>query len=138
MEKPLDRRAHERFLARNGTIAAVISDTGLKLGVISDMSKGGLAFRYIEQNPQESLVATDMPCKVDILVNEENFYAEKLPCTVVAENALPPENLYIPLPMKKCRIRFGELTANQMSQIDHFLDNFTLGKKPYLPHPAAK
>ena len=72
-QEMLERRKHKRFQVQDDAIA-VLRPIVDKRGPIIDISRGGLAFRYI--TAKESL---DRSLKLDILLPDLSFYLGHLP-----------------------------------------------------------
>jgi hypothetical protein len=119
MEQEVNRRNYHRFQVRAGAIAA-LNDT--KLGTITDISREGLAFRYIDfgYEEEESLKGLQ---EVSI-VNDAGFALHNVPCKVIKDDYSLPEYPFSSLRMNKCRLQFIRLTAEQQSQLDYFIANF--------------
>lgn len=119
-----EQRRHRRFEAPYGAVAALRHKTRSKIGLITDISRGGLAFSYIGNN----IYYTKPPRKkleLDILLGAKNFYLDKVGCRIVLDHIPPGEKSTGIFSTKKCRIQFVELTSFQKSQVDFFIDNFT-------------
>ena len=133
-----ERRNHPRFKVKRGAVAAVIKTASekqeqgkdvpmneapiasIQMGQIINISKGGLAFRYIDG---ETLFSELFD--LDILFVQNSFYLKKMPGkTVWVSPALrkPPISL---LTTNEQGVQFGDLTPLQISQLDFFLKNCT-------------
>ena len=73
MKERIERRKHNRFKVRTGAFAAVTFDHNI-VGPIDNISRGGLAFRYISEKEQipEAL-------EIDIFISGKGFYMQKIP-----------------------------------------------------------
>jgi hypothetical protein len=121
-EKHVERRKYTRFRTRNGALIELRSQRG-KLGEIIDISKGGLAFRYIDigDRPKGSF-------ELDIFLKETGFRLEKVPAKTISDFRTTK---YFPFSSTKTRrqgVQFGELTQKQISQLEHFIRNYTTGE----------
>ena len=121
-EKHVERRKYTRFRTRNGALIELRSQRG-KLGEIIDISKGGLAFRYIDigDRPKGSF-------ELDIFLKETGFRLEKMPAKTISDFRTTK---YFPFSSTKTRrqgVQFGELTQKQISQLEHFIRNYTAGE----------
>jgi len=119
MEQEVNRRNYHRFQVRAGAIAA-LNDS--KLGTITDISRVGLAFRYIDFGYEEEEDLKDLQ-EVSI-VNDAGFALHNVPCKVIKDDYSLPEYPFSSLRMNKCRLQFVQLTAEQQSQLDYFIANF--------------
>ena len=120
MKEIMERRKHRRFQAQGGAYAA-LNNGSLKIGQIHNISKGGLAFRYIANGePAEG------PYKVDIFVTDNDFYLKKIPFKTVSDATLDAEIPFSTIILRQCRGHFGELTPTQMSKLDYFINGYTV------------
>ncbi|MBF0234469.1 MAG: PilZ domain-containing protein [Desulfamplus sp.] len=119
VKKTDERRRHERYKACDGSFAAV-SANSFKLGQIINISRGGLAFQYIDTH-------------IDSLEKEENriflsskeYYVRGIPFKPVSDLAIPNENPYSNLTMRQCAIQFESMTMEQMIKLDNYILNNT-------------
>jgi len=126
----IDRRKHRRYQVQDGAFAALVSGTNAKLGLICDICREGLAFRYVVDDSDPAGCAEDT-CTLDILFDAEGYFLESIPCTTVWERPLRSEDSFGHLAIKKCSVHFGTLSPEQLSQLLYFIDNYA--QKPSLP-----
>lgn len=117
----VERRKNERFRAKNGAFVA-LRPHYTKLGQISDIGINGLSFHYMarEERPNES---SDI---LDIVVTKGDFYLGKVPFETVSDfeiTKVPISSITI----KRCSVRFGELSKDQKSRLEDFIQNHTTG-----------
>ncbi|UCD31365.1 MAG: hypothetical protein JSV38_11245 [Desulfobacterales bacterium] len=120
MKDIIERRKHRRFQARRGTFAA-LNNGSLKIGQIQNISKGGLAFRYIANEGQ-----AEGSNNVDIFVTDNDFLLRKIPFTTVSDDSLDLEIPFSTVSLRQCCGQFGELTQTQQSELDHFIKGYTV------------
>lgn len=116
----IERRKHKRFRVSDGSFA-VLGPTGGKIGRIIDMSMGGLGFSYIGGEEQD-----DTSYELSILLAEDSFHLTKIPFRTVWDmeaNEVP----FSSLSMRRCGVEFGDLTNTQVSNMEYFMQNHTLG-----------
>ena len=118
----MDRRKLPRFIAQNGAYAAINNDS-LKVGQIQNISKGGLALRYLDNGKQ-----TEGPHKVDIFVSDNDFYLKNLPVKIISDVYIDSKIPFSTTSIRQCSGQFAELTPSQLFQLDHFLKFYTLDK----------
>ncbi len=120
-EELVERRRHTRFQAYEGALAAPRTHHR-KLWQIVDISKGGLAFRYIpsDENSKGS-------SELDILPRHTRFSLEKIPFRIVSDYKISNEHPSTDLSLRRRGVQFGELTHEQVSQLEYFIQNHTLG-----------
>jgi hypothetical protein len=120
MKNQVDLRKYPRFLATFGAVAEL---TESKLGKISNISRGGLAFSYIDFEDEDDLTAR-ISSEVNIF-HEPGFSLLDVPCKVMKDAYSPPDNEGF-FKMNKCRIQFHRLTPYQEVLLYFFLQNFTI------------
>ena len=118
-QEMLERRKHKRFQVQDEAIA-VLRPIVDKRGPIIDISKGGLAFRYI--TAQES---SGRSSKLDILLPDLSFYLGHLPIRTVRDLEVTSEYALGSTKTKRCSVQFRKLTPKQISQIESFMENHT-------------
>jgi hypothetical protein len=117
MGQKINRRRHQRSQVGPGAIAA-LNDT--KIGTVENISRGGLAFRYIGfENEEEDFLVKESP-RVSI-VNLVGLSLHNLPCKIVAVVTSPPEYPFSSIRNIMCHLQFVRLTPEQKSQLDYFI-----------------
>ena len=121
-KEDMERRKYTRFRAKDGALIEVRSHRG-RLGEIIDISKGGLAFRYIDigDRPKGSF-------ELDIFLKETGFRLEKVPAKTISDLKTTKYFPYSSTKTRRQGVQFGELTENQISKLDHFIKNYTTGE----------
>jgi hypothetical protein len=138
----IERRKHPRFKVKRGAVAAMIKTLSAKeeqaedmrmnedstatapkyiqMGQIINISKDGLAFRYIDEGNEYNKLFD-----LDILFVHDSFYLKELLAnTVWVSQAVRKPSLSV-LKCKEQGFQFDELTPHQISQMDFFLQNYT-------------
>lgn len=130
-----EQRTYRRFQAPYGAVAAIRFQSRSIIGMITDISKGGLAFSYLGHNVYYK-VTPQKDVEIDLLCGAKGFYLDKVKCKIILDHIVPDENSSGFLPTKKCRIQFADLTDFQESQLDFFIKNYTTehqtATSPYL------
>jgi hypothetical protein len=128
----VERREHKRFWAQGGAFA-ILRPHFYKLGQIMDVGRGGLAFRYTTsmEQPYEPF---ELDISLDIFSPEYhtsganvNFSLSGLPIKIISD----VEIARIPfgsIAQRRCGVQFGELTHDQKSKIDYFIQKYMGGK----------
>lgn len=106
-----ERRCHPRYSAPERALVAVTGDDFALPYHLIDISEGGMAFRYLNEDP---LPLTDS--RMDIYFNED-LHVGRLPVRVVADRQLPGDSI----PKRRCSMRFGTLTPAQQIQLQAFI-----------------
>lgn len=117
----VERRKNNRFQVKIGAFVA-LRPHHTKLGQISDIGMGGLSFHYMA-NEELSNREFDL---LDIVVTGSDFSLEKVPFETVSDfkiNKVPFSSITI----KRCSVKFGDLTENQRSQLEYFIHDHTTG-----------
>jgi hypothetical protein len=122
MKNQADKRKHPRYLVVYGAIAAL---TDTRLGRISNISRGGLAFQYIADE-EEDVHAAGESSEVCILY-DPGFSLLDVPCKVIGNDCHLPGRQHAFIKMNTCRIQFYGLKPEQEAQLDFFIDNFVIG-----------
>jgi hypothetical protein len=119
-ERTVEKRKHKRFKVQKNTYIITVNDT-TNLGQMINISKGGLAFNYIGQ--KEKIAGWH---KVDIFLSSKRFYLKEILFKATSDFYLDPNTPFSTVLMKQCGGEFGEMTDEQKSQLDYFLDNHTI------------
>ena len=116
----VERRRHKRFQAEDGAYAAVRPQYD-KIGQIIDVSRGGLAFRYMVSGSQE-----DASSELDIFLIGDGFHLDKVPFQTVSDEGIPERLSPSSQKMWRCGVQFGELTQMQILKLKEFILNHTV------------
>jgi hypothetical protein len=116
----MENREHTRLIARDDSFAEL---KGVRVGKISDISPGGLAFSYLpEKTPVDGFK------RVDIYLAKKEFRLSGVPCTLVYDT-LDSSNGSKGDTCHRCGLRFGEMKDEHKNKLNYFLSNFTTGLK---------
>lgn len=118
----VERRRLKRFKVKEGIFAVLMPDSQ-KLGQILDMGKGGLSFLYIDSG-----TAPDESRELDIFVAGQKFYLAKLPVQIVSDIRIPNKIPINPIVIRRHGIQFRELTSDQASLLEAFIQQYTAGE----------
>jgi hypothetical protein len=123
-----EHRKHGRFKVKNGAIAIIrfsnIIATTQKYTQILNISRGGLAFRTIDRKGE-----SNKPAKLDLLFIYDSIcttYLKYIPLKTIYMSHIDSKNSFNPLRIKKQGVEFGEMTPQQKSQLDLFLEQCTI------------
>ena len=92
------------------------------LGQITDISNDGLAFTYIAGEGLRK-----GPLELEIFSTTGNFHLRKVPYKIILDLQIENGFPLSPVTTRRCGMQFGELTQVQKSQLDSFLQNYTVG-----------
>jgi hypothetical protein len=123
VKQGVDLREYRRYLVRSVAVAA-LNDS--RVGVIMDISRSGLAFRYIDFNHGDDELLQGSS-EVSIIHDTAKFSLLDLPCTIIRVQHQLPGFYISSMKMNKCCLRFGSLTPSQESQLEYFIAHFTDG-----------
>ena len=118
----VERRKHMRFKVRDGAFA-VLRAHARKPRQIVDISKGGLAFRYIAYGERSNGSA-----ELDILSHDNRFCLEKLPVNTISDFEISDKAPLSYTTVRRCGVHFRDLTESQISGLDYFIQNYTVGE----------
>ncbi len=122
-----EKRKTERFVVRGGAFVAFGNDLQ-KVGMLKDISKGGLSFEYLYD---EKSVGNDG--HLDIYMTRGEFFLREVPCSKVYE--ITPatdydDNLFSSTIMNRCGFKFGPLSADQSVKLSSFINTYTTKPAP--------
>jgi len=118
----MESKQHTRLIAREDSFAELKGE-GVRIGKISDISPGGLAFSY---QPEKLLV--DGFRHVDIYLNQNGFRLSDVPCAIACDD-IDSTNGSNGDAYHRCGLRFEEMKDEQKNKLNYFLSNFTTGMK---------
>ncbi|MBC8316737.1 MAG: PilZ domain-containing protein [Desulfobulbaceae bacterium] len=116
-----ERRREKRITLRDGSAYTVIRPPANKIGGVIDISLSGLAFTYFSIDGK-----VQKPEKIDILCNGD-LALENIPCETVNEFAIPNEQPFSQITMRRCCLKFGVLTPKHIEQIENMMANHGIG-----------
>ena len=122
-KKFVERRQLRRYKVKQGAFAAMMPVSN-KLGQIVDLGKGGLAFLYIHIDNGNNEGA-----ELDIFVSNKEFYLPKLPVRQVSDVLVPNKIPNNPIVIRRRGVQFKELTSEQTSELDAFIQRYTTEEK---------
>lgn len=118
----VDRRIHKRFKVQDYALAVVRANIR-KVGQIIDISRGGLAFRYMSNGER-----LNGSFELDILLADNGFRLEKVTIKAISDFEIANETSFSSITMRRLCAQFGKLRHNQISQLEYFILNHTIGE----------
>jgi len=138
----MERRKHKRFKVKSGAIAMIrplpakpeqIMDMGMGKNALTakpkycqtiNISKGGIAFRYIDRNGE-----LNEPFELNVSFVQDSIsftYLKYVPCKTVwtSHEASKPSSSQVKT--KQRGVRFGKMTPHQTSQLNRFIQKYTI------------
>jgi hypothetical protein len=119
--KGIERRKHRRFPIEDRGDAMLFGPEFAKGIQVIDLSRSGVAFRYVAGYEQIS-----GPLELDILWNHVGVFILKLRIRIVSDFHIPNEYLLGVIPIRRCSAEFVALTEDQKSQLDLFIENASM------------
>jgi hypothetical protein len=117
-----ERRKFRRLKTAENTFALLRGQVS-KLGRVIDISNGGLAFRYVSIG--ERLKGS---FEVDLVSPRDDFRLKGFPVKVVSNFKRHSRTPSGRIRLRRVGVQFGELTHDQISQLQHFMRNNTAGE----------
>ena len=115
-----ERRKHERYNVPQLAIAVPKRPTS-QVARIINISKGGMAVRYLDQNDWLGNANA-----VDILVNS-NFFMTNIPIENVCDFKVENEVSFSIINERQCCLQFGTLSSEQALLINDFIVKYSAG-----------
>lgn len=114
-KKLFERRKHKRFPAPSNTYVQ-LNDQVSKLGRVLDISKGGLAFRYISVGKELKEVF-----ELDLISAQVNPGLNPLAVKVVSEIEMESETPARAVTLSRASVQFEELMDEQVDWLERFI-----------------
>ena len=89
-----------------------------KLGRISNISMGGLAFRYIDSQAQSNESSV-----LDVLLADSGFYLENVSFKTISDIEISEDVPIDSVKMRQLRVQFKDLTPDQKLKLAYFIRN---------------
>ncbi len=118
-KEKVERRQEKRFRVNDGAFV-VLTPADPKVGRIIDISTDGLAFAYIGKDGP-----LDESTEVSIFSEDCSFSLYKVPCDIILDSG-PDESGFAPISIRECRVKFGELKQNQISELNGFIQHYAI------------
>ena len=124
-KKQVDRRRHKRFQVRDSAFVVLRAPWPhfTKVGQIIDISRQGLAFRYIADEGR-----SNGSSELEILLGNQSFYLDKVPFKTISDSKTDNDIPFSSIKMRRSGVQFGKLTPEQISQLKYFIWNHTTGE----------
>jgi c-di-GMP-binding flagellar brake protein YcgR len=117
-QQGIERRKHERFEVQDDAYA-MITPLSHKKGEIIDISKGGVALRYIPDGKKPRL-SKEIDMFLHIFLKDISFCLLRLPIKTISDT--PIEDDESPVARRRC-VQFHALSQMQTSELDYFIQN---------------
>ena len=118
----IEKRKHPRFKVKE-RVFVELSVNPIRIGEIIDISVSGLSFRYIANGDiiQNSL-------EIKIYHSQSKFISEKMTVRTVWDGIIIPKFWTGIIKTRRRGVFFENLNENQKSQIEQFIQNYTISE----------
>lgn len=101
-----------------------------RLGILKDVSRSGLGFKYVFREDLEPISETEAPFNVDLFVSDNGFYLPDVQCKLAYDRPSgdPASAFDLGLHYRECGVEFEKLTKSQEEEISRFLEKYTMGE----------
>ncbi|MGD9023088.1 MAG: PilZ domain-containing protein [Deltaproteobacteria bacterium] len=116
----VDRRKHKRIRTQRAIFVA-LRPNYVKTGQVVDLSMAGLAFQYNADSEPP-----DTSSELDIVSADPDFYLSGMPFQIISDlemDGVPFRSVR----KRRCGLRFGDLTAEQVSNLEFLIENYAEG-----------
>lgn len=114
-DQKVERRKHKRF--RVTQVFAKIGPGFVRIGLLRDISMGGLAFQYIGE-PQPPTILSEL----EIYSANCDLYLSGMPFKAISD--VPFGSAMT----RRCSVQFGELTETQISELESLIQNYAVSE----------
>jgi hypothetical protein len=129
-KRTVERRKSKRYRATEGAYAA-ISPHSYKLGQIIDISMGGLAFKYIDTNEDET--KNQGISEETIFLSSMGFYVGDLPFKTISDDEVTNTPSFSSMKVRQRHVQFTDLSFKQLFDLDYYLRNNVSEQAKKLP-----
>ena len=124
LEEHITKRKDSRFIAREGSVAVVKCKFSSKSGVINDINRRGLSFRYLVTDFEHEEDSEEL-CELNIVCKPGGLSLSIGSCKIIKDNYIPPEYSFCLGLMRKCSVQFGDMKPAEKLRLEYFIKNFT-------------
>ena len=116
-ERTDEKRKRKRFDVKDGAYG-VLNYKPTVMGQIINMSMDGLAVIYKGKRLKDS-------SEVDLFISDAGFYLDQIPVKTISDHKLSGKFPFSSKTIWQRCLQFGELTGEQKTQLEHFLQCYT-------------
>ena len=121
-KRTVERRKSKRYEAVNGAYAA-ISPRSHKLGQITDISMGGLSFKYVDTNNGDIKNDNQNHSEESIFLSSMGFYVGDLPFKTISDEEVTSALSLSSMKVRERKVQFTDLSFKQLFDLDCYLKN---------------
>ena len=114
-----ERRKNKRFRLKDLAFAVMYYSPN-RIGQITDISKSGLAIRYVKNEECSGQLN-----ELDILKPDFSPFIDKIKAKSISDIEIIDKTLFGSIEFRRCGIHFENLSSNQISQLENFIQNST-------------
>jgi hypothetical protein len=114
-----ERRKDKRFKLKY-PVFAVMYYSPTRIGRITDISRSGLAVRYVKNGESSNELN-----ELGIFKSDFRFYIDNIRAKTISDFEIIDKTFIGSKEMRRCGIQFGDLPKNQISQLEDLIQNFT-------------
>ncbi len=120
------KRRYPRFAPKD-LAYVVLHQTCCKIGPITSISRGGLAFEYVPLDEFEPERPKTDPPSIDIVVGQAPLFLSHIDCTILYDFQVDRKSL-LPqrIDTRCCGIKFNRLSEEQQRGIDDLLAHYVV------------
>lgn len=118
-----EQRRHSRAELNRSLACSIQLGTDIRLGLLTNISKDGLSFRYINQD--YARISAGTLCQLILLDCSGNTLVDEIGARVVYDNSSNEDYSYSLLIMRKIGIEFNELPKDNGKKLDLLLSSFS-------------
>ena len=116
-----ERRKYPRYRVQSNVLVVVSTDYTI-MGPVIDVSEGGLAFSYIDQDIQDLKMFT-----LCLVIPDTGIILDSVPVSIVSDLELNNgEENELSILTRRCGVQFHNLSEAHLSQLDHLIQHHTL------------
>jgi len=129
-KRVVERRKNKRYKAVEGAYAA-ISPNSNKLGQIIDISMGGLAFKYIDTNSDDT--QNRHLEQETLFLSSMGYYVGDLTFKTIADYEITNVPSFSSIKVRKRHIQYTNLSFKQLFDLDNYFRNNVYQQVGILP-----
>lgn len=116
----VERRRQPRLKVRD--VAFAVLGDGEEMGQVMDINLLGLSFHYLTDGSEKPTCDS-----MDIILAEDDLHIRDIPFRRVLDLEILNGMTFSSLKKHRYGVEFGELSAKQRAQLDHFIRHHTAG-----------
>ena len=117
-----ERRKNKRFSLKDPAFAVMYYSPD-RIGQITDISKSGLAIRYVKNEE-----CTGLLNELDILQSDFSLYIHRIKAKSISDIKIIDNTFIGSKELRRCGIQFENLSSTQLAQLEDFIQNSTSTK----------